>query len=196
MPPRLIASVFLLATLVTDFRAAPAESTRPNVVFILCDDLGYGDVSALNPQGKIRTPQMDRLAREGMVFTDSFYWDQTPVARTWAQRYMQRMPTPPGLQHAAMYTGVTHWLKAVKAVGSFDADAVAAHMKAERVNDFYNSNVELRQDGRCMHVMNLWQVKPESEAKGRFDFCKLITHIPPNEAWRPLSEGGCPLVRA
>jgi branched-chain amino acid transport system substrate-binding protein len=132
---------------------------------------------------------------EGMVFTDSFYWDQSDGARAFAARYMQRMPTPPGLQHAAMYTGVTHWLKAVKAVGGFDADQVAAKMKATPVNDFYNSNVELRQDGRCMHVMNLWQVKPESEAKGRFDFCKLITHIPPNEAWRPLSEGGCALVR-
>jgi branched-chain amino acid transport system substrate-binding protein len=134
---------------------------------------------------------------EGMVFTDSFYWNQSPEARAWAQRYMPRMNnTPPGLQHAAMYTGVTHWLKAVQAVGGFDADAVAAHMKANRVNDFYNKDVLLREDGRCMHVMNLWQVKREAEAKERYDYCNLITHIAPNEAWRPLSEGGCPLVRS
>jgi branched-chain amino acid transport system substrate-binding protein len=133
---------------------------------------------------------------EGMVFTDSFYWDQSEKTRAWAQRYMQRMPTPPGLQHAAMYTGVTHWLKAVKEVGSTDADAVAAKMKATPVNDMYNDNVRLREDGRCMHVMNLWQVKPESEERYKYDYCKLITHIPPEEAWRPLSEGGCPLVRS
>ena len=134
---------------------------------------------------------------EGMVFTDSFYWNQSPAARAWAQRYMPRMNnTPPGLQHAAMYTGVTHWLKAVQAVGGFDADAVAAHMKANRVQDFYNDNILLREDGRCMHRMNLWQVKPEAEAKERYDFCNLISHIAPEEAWRPLNQGGCPLVRA
>ena len=55
---------------------------------------------------------------EGMVFTDSFYWDQSEAARTWSRRYMAKMTTPPGLQHAAVYTGVTHWLKAVKEVGS------------------------------------------------------------------------------
>jgi branched-chain amino acid transport system substrate-binding protein len=133
---------------------------------------------------------------EGMVFTDSFYWNQSDTTRAWAQRYMQRMNAPPGLQHAAMYTGVTHWLKAVRDAGSTDADAVAAKMKATPVNDMYNKDVLLREDGRCMHVMNLWQVKPEAESRQRYDFCNLITQIAPEDAWRPLSQGGCPLVRA
>ena len=133
---------------------------------------------------------------EGMVFTDSFYWDMTEQTRAWSRRYMAKMTTPPGLQHAAVYTGVTHWLKAVKEVGSTDADAVAAQMKAMPVNDMYNTNVRIREDGRTMHVMYLWQVKSEAEAKHRYDFCKLVSTIPPNEAWRPLSEGGCPFVRS
>jgi branched-chain amino acid transport system substrate-binding protein len=133
---------------------------------------------------------------EGMVFTDSFYWNQSAETRAWAARYMQRMTTPPGLQHAAIYTGVTHWLSAAKAVGSVDADAVSARMKSVKVNDFYNSDVTLREDGRCMHVMNLWQVKPEREAQSRFDYCNLISRISPEEAWRPLSQGGCSLIRA
>jgi branched-chain amino acid transport system substrate-binding protein len=133
---------------------------------------------------------------KGMVLTDSFYWDQSEAARTWSRRYMAKMTTPPGLQHAAVYTGVTHWLKAVKEVGSTDADAVAARMKATPVNDMYNDNVRIREDGRTLHVMHLWEVKKEAEAKYKYDFCKLLTDIPPDQAWRPLSEGGCPLVKA
>ena len=133
---------------------------------------------------------------EGMVLTDSFYWDLNDATRAWARRYMARMTTPPGLQHAAMYTGVTHWLKAVRDVGGTDADAVAARMKAMPVNDMYNADVRIREDGRTLHRMYLWQVKPEAEARHRYDFCKLITSIAPEEAWRPLREGGCPLVRA
>jgi branched-chain amino acid transport system substrate-binding protein len=133
---------------------------------------------------------------EGMVFTDSFYWDLSEASRAWAKRYVAKMNSPPGLQHAAVYTGVTHWLKSVQAVGGVDADAVVARMKATPVNDFYTADVTLREDGRTLHVMHLWEVKPAAQAKGPYDFCKLIADIPPAEAWRPLNEGGCPLVKA
>ncbi len=133
---------------------------------------------------------------EGMVFTDSFYWDLNDQTRAWSRRYMARMTTPPGLQHAAVYTAATHWLKAVREVGSTDADAVAAKMKAMPVNDMYNTDVRVREDGRTLHTMYLWQVKPEAEAKYRYDFCRLLSTIAPEDAWRPLSEGGCPLVRS
>ena len=133
---------------------------------------------------------------EGMVFTDSFYWDMSEGSRAWSRRYMARMTTPPGLQHAAVYTAVTHWLKAVKEVGSTEGDPVAAKMKAMPVNDMYNTDVRIREDGRTLHTMYLWQVKPEAEAKHRYDFCKLVSSIAPSDAWRPLSEGGCPLVRS
>ena len=133
---------------------------------------------------------------EGMVLTDSFYWDLNDATRAWSKRYMARMTTPPGLQHAAMYTGVTHWLKAAREVGGTDADAVAAAMKAMPVNDMYNADVRLREDGRALHRMYLWQIKPEAEARHPYDYCKLITSIAPEDAWRPLREGGCPLIRA
>jgi branched-chain amino acid transport system substrate-binding protein len=133
---------------------------------------------------------------EGLVFTDSFYWDMTDATRAWSKRYMAKMTTPPGLLHASNYCATMHWLKAVKAVGSTDSDAVVAKMKATPVNDFYNKDVKIREDGRVMHVMYLWQVKPPSEAKYQYDFCKLLATIPPDEAWRPLADGGCPLVKA
>ncbi len=101
----------------------------------------------------------------------------------------------PGLLHAGSYCAATHWLKAVKACGTTDADTVAAKMKELPVNDFYNANVKVREDGRVMHEMYLWQVKPRTEAKSRYDFCRLLATIPPADAWRPVNEGGCPLVK-
>jgi branched-chain amino acid transport system substrate-binding protein len=133
---------------------------------------------------------------EGMVFTDSYYWDMSDPARAFAQRYMQKIPQhPPGLQHAGAYGATLHWLRAIQAAGTTDAEAVVARMKATPMNDMYNEDVRIREDGRAMHKMYLWQVKPASEATSRFDFCRLVATIPPEEAWRPLAEGGCPLVR-
>jgi branched-chain amino acid transport system substrate-binding protein len=133
----------------------------------------------------------------GLAYTDSFYWDQTDNTRAWSKRWGAKMNgMVPGLLHAGSYCAAYHWLKAVKAAGSTDADAVVAKMKATPVNDFYNDNVKVREDGRVMHVMYLWQVKPASESKYPFDYCKSLAVISPDQAWRPMSEGGCPLVHA
>ena len=133
----------------------------------------------------------------GLNYTDSFYWDMTDATRVWSKRWSDKMNgMVPGVLHAGSYCAATHWLKSVKAVGSTDADAVVAKMKAMPVNDFYNKNVQIRQDGRVMHTMYLWQVKTPQEAKYPHDFCKKVATIAPADAWRPLSEGGCPLVKA
>ncbi len=134
---------------------------------------------------------------EGLVYTDSFYWDLNDGTRAFAKRWGEKFGgMVPGLLHAANYCAANHWLKAVKAAGTTDADAVVAKMKATPVNDFYNKDVKVREDGRVMHVMHLWQVKPVAQAKSKYDFCDQLAMIPPAEAWRPLSEGGCPLVKA
>jgi branched-chain amino acid transport system substrate-binding protein len=134
---------------------------------------------------------------EGLSFTDSFYWDMTDKTRAWSKRWGDKMGGMiPGLLHAGNYCAVYHWLKAVKAVGSTDTEAVVAMMKATPVNDFYNTDVKIREDGRVMHQVYLWQVKPVAEAKSKYDFCKLVATIPPADAWRPMSEGGCPFVKA
>ena len=85
----------------------------------------------------------------------------TDKTRAWSKRWSAKMGgMVPGLLHAGSYCAAYHWLKAVKAAGTTDADAVVAKMKAMPVNDFYNDNVKIREDGRVMHVMYLWQVKP------------------------------------
>jgi branched-chain amino acid transport system substrate-binding protein len=134
---------------------------------------------------------------EGLIYTDSFYWDLNPGTRAFAKRWGEKFGgMVPGLLHAGNYCAANHWLKAVKAAGTTDADAVVAKMKATPVNDFYNTDVKIREDGRVMHEMYLWQVKPVAQAKSQYDFCNQLAKISPDEAWRPLSEGGCPLVKA
>ena len=134
---------------------------------------------------------------EGLVYTDSFYWDMTDKTRAWSKRWSAKMNgMVPGLLHAANYCAATHWLQAVKAAGTTDADAVVAKMKATPVNDMYNSDVKVREDGRVMHAMHLWQVKTVAESKYPYDYCKEVVSIPPDQAWRPLADGGCPLVKA
>jgi branched-chain amino acid transport system substrate-binding protein len=133
---------------------------------------------------------------QGLVFTDSFYWDATDQTRAWAARYIARMGTPPGLLHAGSYAAALHWLKSVKAAGTTDADAVVAKMKATPVNDFYNSNVAIRPDGRVLHRMYLWEVKSPVESTHKFDDCKPLASLTGEEAFRPMSQGGCPLIKA
>lgn len=134
---------------------------------------------------------------KGLIYTDSFYWDMTDKTRAWSKRWGAQMGgMVPGLLHAGQYCAVYHWLKAIKAAGTTDADAVVAKMKATKVNDFYNTDVTIRQDGRVMHQMYLWQVKSPEEAKYKYDFCKNLAVIKPEDAWRPMSVGGCPLVKA
>lgn len=133
---------------------------------------------------------------QGLVYTDSFYWDMSDSTRAWSKRYMAQMPTPPGLLHAGSYAAALHWLKAVKAAGTTDAEAVTAKMKALAVNDMYNKDVQIREDGRVMHVWYMWQVKPPAESRHEFDLCKGLATIAPQDAWRPLSEGGCKFVKS
>ena len=140
---------------------------------------------------------LGQKACEGLIYTDSFYWDLNDGTRAFAKRWGEKFGgMVPGLLHAGNYCATNHWLKAVKAAGTTDADAVVAKMKATPVNDFYNKDVKIREDGRVMHEMYLWQVKPVSASKSKYDFCERLATISPAEAWRPLSEGGCPLVKA
>ena len=140
---------------------------------------------------------LGQKACEGLIYTDSFYWDMNDGTRAFAKRWGEKFNgMVPGLLHAGNYCATNHWLKAVKAVGSTDAEAVVAKMKATPVNDFYNKDVKIREDGRVMHEMHLWQVKKASESKSKYDLCKELAVVSPADAWRPLSAGGCSFIKA
>ncbi|MEA2745597.1 MAG: branched-chain amino acid transport system substrate-binding protein [Acetobacteraceae bacterium] len=133
---------------------------------------------------------------QGLVLTNSFYWDQSPATRAWTERFAAKMGKPPTEYNAAAYAGVTHWLKAVKATNTLDADATAAKMHEVPINDFYNNDVRIMPNGCVPHTMYLWEVKPSSEAKHKWDVFKLISTVPTPNAYAPTGTFGCSLGAA
>jgi branched-chain amino acid transport system substrate-binding protein len=133
---------------------------------------------------------------EGLVLTNSFYWDTNEKTRAWTKRFNQSIDKPPTMQRAGCYAAVLHYLKAVKAAGTLDADEVAAKMHAMPVNDFYNTDVQIDPNGCVRHTMYVWQVKPSKEAKHRWDFYKPIATIPGKDAFPDPTSTGCSLVHA
>lgn len=134
-------------------------------------------------------------AAQGLQFTTGFYWDRNAETRAWSQRYFERQKSMPSMVQAGAYSATLHYLQAVQAVGTDDADAVAAKMKEMPINDFYATNGRIRADGRMVYDMYLAQVKTPAESKGEWDLLKILDTIPGDEAYRPLSQSECPLVK-
>jgi len=132
---------------------------------------------------------------QGLLMASSFYWDMTPEARAFSDRFAAAKGMPPTMIQAGTYGATMHYLKAVKAAGTDEAKAVMAKMKDTPINDFMTRNGRIREDGRVIRDMYLMQVKTPEESKGEWDMAKIITTIPGEQAFRPLSEGGCPLVK-
>ncbi len=133
-------------------------------------------------------------AAQGLLAIDPFYWDLNDGTRAWSQRFQQRHPQKnmPNDMQAGVYASVIHYLKAVDQVGSpSDGRAVVAAMKAIPTDDALFGKGVIREDGRKMHPMYLFQVKTPKESKAPWDYYKLIETIPPEQAFRPLAEGGC-----
>lgn len=131
---------------------------------------------------------------QGLLMASPFYWDMNPQARAFSDRFTKEMGRPPSFIQAGTYGAVLHYLKAVKAAGSDEAKAVLAKMKELPINDFMTKDGSVRADGRVIRDMYLMQVKTPEESKGEWDLAKIIATVPGNEAFRPLGEGGCPLV--
>jgi branched-chain amino acid transport system substrate-binding protein len=132
---------------------------------------------------------------QGLLFTEAFYWDMNDETRAWSKRFFERFKKMPTSTQAGNYSSTMHYLQAVKAAGTTDAKPVMAKMREMPVNDFFAKNGHIRIDGRFIHDMYLMQVKKPSESKGAWDFYNLLETIPGDQAFRPLSESVCPLVK-
>lgn len=132
---------------------------------------------------------------QGMVFATAFYWDRTPETRAWSERFKARMNAMPSMIHAGAYSAVTQYLRAVEATKSDDALVVAKQLKSMELNDMFAQGGYIREDGRMVHDMYLAQVKTPQESKGPWDYYKILSTIPGDKAFRPLSESTCPLVK-
>ncbi len=131
---------------------------------------------------------------EGMYLTDSWYWNQSPEARAWSRRFFEKMKRMPSSIQAADYSATMHFLKAVEATKSDDADKVMAQMKATPINDFYTKGTIRKEDGRGMHDMFLLQVKSAKESNEPWDYFKVAARIPAEDAFTKLADSKCPML--
>ncbi len=135
-------------------------------------------------------------AAQGLILTETFYWDLNDDTRAWSKRFAERMNgRMPTMVHAGVYSAVTHYLKALDTLGADgDGKAVVDKMKAMPTDDPLFGKGMIRKDGRKIHPAYLFEVKKPAESKGPWDYYKLRATIPAEKAFRPLDQGNCPLV--
>ncbi|HKZ04303.1 MAG TPA: ABC transporter substrate-binding protein [Methylomirabilota bacterium] len=133
---------------------------------------------------------------QGLIFTETFYWDMNDRTRAFAKRFAERnRGIHPTMIHAGVYAGVTHYLKAVEALKSDEGAKVIAKMKELPTDDPLFGKGTIRADGRKVHPAYLFEVKKPAESKGPWDYYKLRATIPAEQAFRPIDQGDCPLVK-
>jgi branched-chain amino acid transport system substrate-binding protein len=132
---------------------------------------------------------------QGLQFTSAFYWDQDAATRAFSKRFFERIHHMPTMVQAGVYSATHHYLEAVKALGSKEPLAVMAKMRETPINDFMTHDGRLRIDGRVLRDMYLLEVKKPEESKAPWDYLKVVQTVPGDRAYRPLDQGGCPLVQ-
>jgi branched-chain amino acid transport system substrate-binding protein len=133
---------------------------------------------------------------QGLIMTETFYWDTNDKTRAFARKFAERnRQIYPTMIHAGVYSATLHYLKAVEALKSDDGTRVIAKMKAMPTDDPLFGKGTIRADGRKIHPAYLFEVKKPSESKGPWDYYKLRSTIPAEQAFRPIDQGDCPLVK-
>ncbi len=160
-----------------EFGVTPKQSLAGLLMFI-------SDVHSLGLQ-----------ATQGMYLTTGFYWDMDDETRAWSKRFFDKHKRMPTMVQAGQYSSVMHYLRAVQATGTDEAGKVMAQMKATPINDFFAKNGRIREDGRMVHDMYLAQVKTPAESKSPWDYYHIRQTIPAEEAFQPLAQSKCPLVK-
>ena len=144
-------------------------------------------------------PPLGLEAAQGVKTIQAFYWDANDATRDFAKRFSATHPKGeyPNHMHAGMYSATAHLIKAVaQAKNAADGAKVVETMKALPTDDPVFGEGQIRADGRHIHPMYLYETKKPAESKGKWDVFKLVSTLAPNDVWRPLDKGGCPLVKA
>jgi branched-chain amino acid transport system substrate-binding protein len=132
---------------------------------------------------------------QGLLLTEAFYWDMNDRTRAFAKRFFARMGKAPSANQAGVYSATLAYLKAVAATDSDDAHLVVPQMKKAPFDDPLFGQMSIRPDGRALHNMYLFEVKAPEESKAPYDYYKLVDTIPGDQAFRPMAEGNCPMVK-
>ncbi len=132
---------------------------------------------------------------QGMYVAAGYYWDMNDDTRRLGKKYFAKMKKMPNMAQAGVYSAVLQYLKAIQATGTDDADTVIKKLKSTTLNDDFVKNGHIREDGRMVHEFYLFQVKSPSESKYPWDYYKLISKVPGDQAFQPLSESRCPMIK-
>jgi branched-chain amino acid transport system substrate-binding protein len=134
-------------------------------------------------------------AAQGTYLTTASYWDMNDATRAWSKEFMAKTGMMPSMLHAGVYGAVRHYLKAIAAAGTDDADKVAAAMRAAPIDDIFSEDARIREDGRVTRTMYLARVKKPADSKYPWDYFDIIRKIPADETVWPLAQSKCALVK-
>ncbi len=177
-----------LANAGADFRTAVAQA----------DEFGVRSGGAQIVALQVTLTDVPALGLEhahDLLFTDSFYWDRTPETRAFAQAFFKRHGAMPTSYQAGVNSALRHYFKAVAATNSTDTATVIKWMRDNPVNDFFARGGKVRADGRMVHDMYLMRIKKPEESRSKWDLYEYLDTVPGDQAFRPMSEGGCPYVK-
>jgi len=132
---------------------------------------------------------------QGMYVAEAFYWDMNDETRKFGKAFQAKMGKMPNMSQAGVYSSVLQYLKAIQATGTDDADVVVKKLKETTLNDVFVKNGKIRPDNRMVHDFYLFQVKSPAESKYPWDYYKLISTVSADQAFQPLSESRCPLIK-
>jgi len=132
---------------------------------------------------------------QGLVSSEGFYWNLDDQTREFAARFEKVQKVKPNQVHAGVYSSVLHYLKSVAAAQSDNADVVSAKMRELPIKDAVMRNASIRPDGRVIHDMYLVEVKTPAQSKGAWDYYNILSTIPANQAFMPLAQSQCSLVK-
>ena len=180
------AKVLALANAGADFRNAVMQADEFNIresMQVVALQVTLTDV-----------PSMGLAHAHDLLFTDSFYWDRTPETRAFSEAFFKKHGAMPTAYQAGVNSSLRHYFKAVAATNSTNAETVIAEMRKTPVNDFFAQGGKVREDGRMVHDMYLMRIKKPEESKQKWDVYEYLATIPGDQAFRPMSEGGCPYV--
>lgn len=131
---------------------------------------------------------------EGLQVADSWYWNQDDASRQFAKRFFEKYKRMPTSVQAADYSATMNYLKAVQTAGTTDADKVMSTLKSMKIDDFYNKG-QIRADGRMIHDMYLYQVKSPKESTAPWDYYKIVTKVPGDQAFTTPADSKCALLK-
>jgi branched-chain amino acid transport system substrate-binding protein len=196
----------------SDFTSYLARAKESNANVIALADAGNDTLNAIRAAaaqhmipGKqtiagltLRTNAIDTLGlqtAQGMMLVEPFYWDLNDQSRAWSKRFFAKVGRMPNSVQAGLYSSVLHYLKAIQSAGTDATDPVMAAMRTLPVDDMFTHDGHIRADGVMVHDMYLFQVKTPAESHYPFDDLKVVATIPGDQAFQPLSQSKCPLVK-